>query len=229
MLSPSDLWNQLIGWWKLSCMLLSCSPYCINILSLFLFCQFNYYVSQCVPPWVYPTWKSLCFLDVVDYFLFQDREIVFSYYLFKYFLVSFLTLKMRMLVHLVLSQRSLRLSSFLFILSSIFCSVTVISNFLSSRSFICASASVILLWIPSSVLVIYVCLFFIYYRSLVKISCIFLIFVSIIFPRFWVIFTVIILNYFSGRLPMSTSFSCFSGVLSYPLIWDITFCFFQAD
>ena len=45
-------------------------------------------------------------------------------------------------------QRSLRLSSFLFILFSILCSATVISTILSSRSFICSSASVILLLIP---------------------------------------------------------------------------------
>ena len=203
-------------------------PLVALIFYLSLFCQFIYYVSQCVPPWVYPPWDSLCFLDLVDYFPSQDREVVLSCYLFKYFLVFFWTLKMRMLVHLVLSQRSLMLSSFIFILSSIFCSVTVISNFLSSRSFICGSASVMLLWITSSVLVIYVCLFFSYYMSFVNISCIFSIFVSILFLRFSVIFTVIILNSFSGRLPMSTSFSFFSGVLSYPLIWDITFCFFSS-
>ena len=58
---------------------------------------------------------------------------------------------MRILVHLMLSQRSLRLSSLLFIPFSIFYSVAVISTFLSSRSFIC-SALVILLLIPSGVL-----------------------------------------------------------------------------
>ena len=45
-------------------------------------------------------------------------------------------------------QRSLRLSCFPFILFSILCSATVISTILSSRSFICSSASVILLLIP---------------------------------------------------------------------------------
>ena len=40
-----------------------------NILSVFNFCQFHYYVSWCVPPWVYPAWDSMCFLDLVDYFL----------------------------------------------------------------------------------------------------------------------------------------------------------------
>ena len=125
-----------------------------NILSVFNFCQFDYYVSQCALPWVYPAWDSLCFLDLVDYFLSHVWE-VFSYYLFKYFLRSFLsssgTPVMLMLVRLMLSEKSLRLFSFLFILFSIFCSVAVISTILSFRSFIRSSASVILLLIPSSV------------------------------------------------------------------------------
>ena len=71
---------------------------------------------------------TLCFLDFVDYFLSHIQE-VFSNYLFKYFPrkqkyfsepFSFSspsgTPLMRMFVHLMLSQRSLRLSSFLFIL-----------------------------------------------------------------------------------------------------------------
>ena len=64
---------------------------------------------------------TLCFLDLVDYFLSHVGE-VFSYSLFKYFLIV-LSLSspsgipiMQMLVHLMLSQKSLRLSSFLFIL-----------------------------------------------------------------------------------------------------------------
>ena len=129
-----------------------------NILSLvFNFCQFDYWVSGCAPPWVYPAWDSLCFLDLVDYFLSHIRK-AFSYYLFKYFLRSFLSLFslwnpiMQMLVPLMLSQRSLRLSSFLFILLSLLCSAPVISTILSSRSFTPASTSVILLLIPSSVL-----------------------------------------------------------------------------
>jgi len=85
---------------------------------VFNFCQFDYYVSWYVPPWVYPAWDSLCLLDLVDYFFSHFRE-VFSYYLLKYFLRSFLfspseTPIMWMSVCLVLSQRSLRLSSFFF-------------------------------------------------------------------------------------------------------------------
>ena len=67
-------------------------PLLLLILYLvFNFCQSDYYVSQYVPPWGYPAWDSLCFLDLVDYFFSHVRE-VFSYYLFKYFLGSFLFL-----------------------------------------------------------------------------------------------------------------------------------------
>ena len=105
---------------------------------------------------------------------------------------------------------------------SVFCSVAVISTILSSRSFICSSASVILLLISSHVLFTSVYLFFSTSRSLVIISFIFSIFASIIILRSWTIITIIIQNSFSGSLPVSTSFSCFSC----PFIWDITFCFF---
>ena len=82
----------------------------------------------------------------------------FSYCLFRYFLWSSLSLsfptipKIWMLVHVTLSQRSLKMSSFLFILFSLFCSAAVISTILSSGSLVHSSASLILLLIPSSVL-----------------------------------------------------------------------------
>ena len=41
-----------------------------------------------------------------------------------------------------------------------------------------------------------------------NISCMF----SIVFPRSWIIFIIIILNSFSEKLPVSTSFSCFGSV-----------------
>ena len=147
-----------------------------------------------------------------DYFLSHVQK-VFSYYLFKYFLRSFLCLfsfwdptptRMQVLVSLM-SQMSLILSSFLFILFFyiLFCS----SDF--QHSVFHPFASVILLLIPSSVLFISDYLIFSSSRSLVNIPCIFSIFASILFPRSWIIFTIIILNSFSGRLPISTSFSCF--------------------
>ena len=103
-----------------------------------------------------------------------------------------------MLKCLTLSQRSLRLSPFLLILFSTFLSASLISTFLNL-----SSASVILL-VPSRVLLISVIslfmidwLFFISYRSLLNISYIFSTLVSsificnsILFSRFWVIFTI---------------------------------------
>ena len=77
-------------------------------------------MSWGVLPCVYPVWDSLGFLDVGGCFLPHIRE-VFDYYLLKYFLMRFLssssgTPMIRMLGHLTLSQRSLRLFSFLLIL-----------------------------------------------------------------------------------------------------------------
>ena len=87
-----------------------------------------------VSPWVYLVWDSLSFLDLIKDFLSHIRE-VFNYNLFKYFLSLFLFLfyfwdpYIRMLVCLMLSQRCLRLSSILFILFSLFCSVVVFPLF----------------------------------------------------------------------------------------------------
>ena len=94
--------------------------------------------------------------------------------------------------------------SFYFILLS-----EIISTILSSSSLICSSASDILLFIPSivfliSVIVLFVsaCLFFNSSRSLLIDYCI----VSILLSRFLIIFTIIILNSFSGNFPISSSF-----------------------
>ena len=125
-----------------------------------------------------------------------------------------------MLVHLIFSQRSLILSSILFILSSLFCSVVVISTILSSRSLMHSSASVILLLIPYrefliSFIVLFIigCLLFSSSRSMLNVSCI----SSILFPRFWILFTIITLNSLSGRLPISSSF-VWSGGCFYLLL-----------
>ena len=113
----------------------------------------------------------------------------------------------------MLSQKSLRLSSILFIVFALFCSVVVSSTILSSRSLIHSSASVILQLIPSRefvisffVLFINVCLLFSSSRSLLNVSCIF----SILFPIFWIIFTIITLILFQvDCLPgIHPPFSC---------------------
>ena len=53
-------------------------------------------------------------------------------------------------------------------------------------------------------LFIIVCLLFNSSKSLLNISCIF----SILFPRFYINFSIITLNSFSGRLPISFVWSC---------------------
>ena len=114
----------------------------LNIFSLCLI--FVILTNMCLSMFLFGfiLYGTLCFLDLFDYFLFHVVEVL-NYYLFKYFLIPFLlfffsgTPIIRMLVCLMLSQRSLRLSSILFIRFSLFCSVTVICTILSSSSFIC--------------------------------------------------------------------------------------------
>ena len=117
--------------------------------------------------WVCPVWDALGFLGLRDYFLHHFR-VVFNYYFLKCFLMVFLSSSsgapmIRMLGSLTLSQRSLRLSSFLIIHFSFLLSVSFISTILSSTSLILSSASIILLLVPSRVFFIsFIALFIIY-------------------------------------------------------------------
>ena len=111
-------------------------------------------MSWHVSPWIYSVWDSLCFLDLIDCFLpiLGKFSTITSSNIFSvpfFFSSSSGTPMIQMLVCLVLSQRSLRLSSILFILFPLFCSAVVISAILSSGLLICSSVSVILLLIPS--------------------------------------------------------------------------------
>ena len=69
-------------------------------------------------------------------------------------------------------------------------------------------------------LFIIVCLLFSYSRSLLNVSYIF----SILFPRFWIIFTIITLNSFSDRLPISSSFFWSGGFLPCSFLCRIFLC-----
>ena len=146
-------------------------------------------MSWCVSPWVYSVWDSSC--PLIDYFLLyvgKFSSIISSkFFLYSFFFSSSETPIIQMWCGMViLSQRSLRLSSVLFILFTLFCSSEVISTILSS-SLLISSASDILLVIHSRVfltpvimLFVSVCLFFNYSRSLLIDYCIF----SILFSRF---------------------------------------------
>ena len=64
------------------------------------------------------------------------------------------------------------------------------------------------------------CLLFIFSRSLFNVSYIF----SIVFPRFCIIFTIITLNSFSGRLPIYSSFVRSGGVLPCSFTCSVFLC-----
>ena len=182
----------------------------------------------------------------------------------------------QMLVHLILSQRSLKLSSVLFILFTLFSSSEVIFTILSSSSLIRSSASDILLLIPSRVLscigerngnpiqcsclenlkdggawwaavygvtqsrtwlmrlsssrvlLISVIVLFVSERSLILLGLCLLIlaFSSACFQGFLTIFTIIILNSFSGSLPISSSFIWTSVFLVCSFICVVFLCLF---
>ena len=109
-----------------------------------------------VSPWVYPvwvlwvswTWVTISF-PILGTFSTIISSSIFSWSLF---LSSSSGPPMtQMLGCLTLSQRSLRLSSFLLILFSFFLSDSFISTILSSTSLIVSSASVILPLVPSRV------------------------------------------------------------------------------
>ena len=115
-------------------------------------------ISMCLDVFLlgFILYGTLCLLDLIDCFLFHAVEI-FNYNLFRSFLIPFLFLFffwipiILMLVCLILSQGSLKLSSVLFILFTVFCSSEVISTVLSLSSLIRSSASDILLLISPRV------------------------------------------------------------------------------
>ena len=126
-----------------------------------------------------------------------------------FFSSSWITI-LQMLVRLMLSHKSLRLSSilsFFFLYSCLWYLFPLfyIPGHLCQR-FLWLSYSAIdscrQFLISFIMLFIIVFLLFIFSRSLLSVSFIF----SILFPRFWIIFTIITLNSFSGRLPISSSF-----------------------
>ena len=187
---------------------------------------------------------TLGFLDLVNYFLphFGKFSTIISSSIFSwsFFLPSSSwTPMIGMLWHLILSWRSLKLSSFLLIHFSFFLSDSFISTILSSNSLILSSASVILLYVASRVFwshLLHYSLYidsFISSRSLLNLSCIFSMLVSKLFiydsifiSIFWIIFTTIIQNSLSGRFPISSSFVWFSGHLSCSFTCWVFLCLF---
>ena len=129
-------------------------------------------MSRCVSPWVYPVKDSLCFLDLIDYFLSHVGE-VFNYNFFKNFINAFLFFSFLWdpynsnidtfnIVPKVSEAFLSSLHSFLFI-----CSSAVIFTTLFSSSLIHSSVSVILLLVPSRVFLISVIVLSLHVYSLI--------------------------------------------------------------
>ena len=164
-------------------------------------------MSWGVSPRVNPVWDSLGFLDLGDYFLPHFRK-VFNYYLLKYFLMVFLFVFFSWdsynsnvgMFNIVPEVSDFFLISFIYLFiyftfcfHSIFCLTYPIFCLLYSTIVSLQSVFYLIYWV----------LTLISSRSLLKISCILSILVSrlficnsILFSRFWIIFTIIILNYF---------------------------------
>ena len=96
-------------------------------------------------PWVSWTWVIISLPNLGNF-----STIISSIFSWSFFLSSG-TPMIQMLRHLTLSQRSLRLSSFLLIHFSFFLSDSLISTILSFTLLILSSASIILLLFPSRV------------------------------------------------------------------------------
>ena len=111
-------------------------PFPLFVLIFFVFNFFFSLINMCLAFFfpVYILYETLYFLDLNECFLSHIRE-VFGYYLLNIFsgplsLSSSGTPVMQMLVHLMLSQRSLSLHLFLFILFYLFYYKAVTSTIL---------------------------------------------------------------------------------------------------
>ena len=168
-------------------------------------------MSWHVSPWIYPIWDFLGFLDLGGYSFPHVKE-VFEYNLLIYFLIPFVYLLFFWdpyylnlgALNVVPEVSEIVLTSFY----SFFVILLCLSFSHHSSSLVHSSALIILLLVPSSVflfsfIVLFIgdCLFFNSSGSLLSISCIFsihasslFICASILFPKFWILFSIITLN-----------------------------------
>ena len=143
-LPPRQWLREYWGFWTTSCLLCVLSVTLVVCIYLFMSTIFTSLINRCLGIFLlgFSLYGILCTSWTwVIFFLSHVRE-VFNYNLFKYFLWPFLSspsesLIMWILVCLMLSQRSLTLSSFLFFLFSLLCSWQWFQPFcLSSHLFI---------------------------------------------------------------------------------------------
>ena len=178
---------------------------------------------------------TLCFLDLGDYFLPHFRE-VFNYYFLKYFLMVFLfvfffwdsynsDVEAFNIVPEV-SEVVLIFFKFFFPLFHLYLPFYLLPHlsYLLPPLFCFGSLQSVFDLIYCIIHYI-LTLFKISSRFLLNLSCIFSVLVSrlffcdsILFSRFWIIFTIIIWNSLSGRFPISSSLVWFGGHF-FGLVW----------
>ena len=178
-------------------------------------------MSWGVSPWVYPVWDSMGFLDLSGYFLPHFRE-VFNHYVSKYFLMPFLvffffwdTYNSNVgIFNIVPEVSEVVLICFIYFLFLFFSLFHLFPPFYLPSHLSYYLCHLFYLLVPSrglliSVITLFIIdwLFSISPRSLLNISCIFSILVSSLFIcnsillSFWIIFTIIILNFFFRQTP----------------------------
>ena len=125
---------------------------------------------RCVSPWVYPVWDSLCFLDLIDYCLSYvgDSTIISSKIFSMPFFPSSGTPITGMMIYLILSKRSLRLSA-IFSFLPLYSALQQLFQPLCPPAHLSLPLSVILLLVPSRVFfnfsdcVVHLSLFILYF------------------------------------------------------------------
>jgi len=187
-------------------------------------------VSWCVSVWASPVWHSLGFLGLGGYFLSHVREVL-NCNLFQYFLIPFHFLPLGPNVSVLnvvmeVSETVLFFHSFFILLCFHYFHHSMFQLtypvFCLNDSAVVLLKCIFLFFIPITVLSLNTFCIFSTHTSIL------FIYASILFLRFWIIFTIITLNSFSGRLPMSSPFvwSCwFFTMLLHLLYVSLSFHF----
>ena len=97
-------------------------------------------------PGVYAVWKSLGFLDLDGYFLFHIRKI-YDYSLLKYFSYRFFSSSGSDII-LMLSQKSLKLSSFYFIIFFLYSTLALFQPFYVPALLSVLLPKIVWYWLP---------------------------------------------------------------------------------
>jgi len=179
-------------------------------------------------------------LDLDGYFLSHVREF-FDYNLNKYFLIPFIfplfswnPYDLDVCALNVVPRASEAVLIFFLILFSLFCSASAISTPAHVSVFLLQllcywfpleyplSHSVVYCWLSVLCLFQILVKYFLYLLD----PCLHSLCVSLLLPRFWIIFPIFTLNYFSGGLPASSSFVYLVGVTMFLHLLHVSLSFY---